>query len=560
MLPDLESLKEEFPNYVEGHQYALDIMAGEIPACFFVKSAAERFIRDFNRVEFYMNFSRAERVIEYCQKFKHLKGDLAGTRIVYEPWQKFILINVFGWHWHESDKRRFTRAYLEIPRKNGKSTFSCPIGLYMTTGDKEGGAEVYAAASSEKQAEIVFNVSKKMALKNKAYMRKTGVEVLKKSIFHNRSFSAFQLLHSRADNLDGLNVHFAIVDELHAHKTRALYDVLETAMGARTQPILWMITTAGFDLSGICYEVRNYLRKILEGVHKDDTFFGMIFTIDKDDEWDDPEAWAKANPNLGKGLSLNYLRSMAIKAKATPTAMNNFLTKHLNVWCRAGDQFFSLKHWDNCEKREIDFDDYIGCPMFLAVDAASKIDMAALVAFIETPDGTLILPKFYLPEDTIHTSGNSQYEGWVKEGYLTETPGEVIDQDWIIKDALELISKYQLRAFSKDPFQLTKFSTDIEKHGIEMVEYKQSTLNLSEPMREFDANIREQKIIHDGNPILKWMISNVVAKEDANENVFPRKEVPQNKIDGAVCCIMNTGLQMSGEYESSFEDHGIEFI
>ncbi len=558
MQPELEKLKKNFPNFCDGHQYALDVLSGEEIAGEYVRLACKRYLDDYDRTDIYMDFSQAERVVNYCEVFPHIKGELAGQAIRFEAWQKFIVINIFGWLKTVSGKRRFDHAYNEIARKNGKSTFACPIAIYMTVGDREGGAEVYAAATTEDQARIVFDTAKAMARRVKRFLKATNAKLLANAIFHPRSFSYFKPVHSKSESQDGYNTHCAVIDELHAHKDRGLYDVIETSIGARTQPLILIITTAGFNTTGICFELRDYAIKVLEGVFSGDNWFIFICTIDKDDDWNDERNWYKANPSLGKTLSIDYLRNMYNKAIATPASRNNFKTKHLNVWTAAGTQYFSVKHWKNrCIQEDIDLQALRGGTLYLAVDMATRDDIAALVAGIDTGDALYLFPKFYLPESAVEGSSNSQYAGWVEEGYINSIPGEVIDQDIIKNDALELIREFSLAGFAYDPWQASKFANELSNEGIEMFEYRQNVANLSEPTKELGALIKTGGVRHDGNPVLTWMISNVITQEDNKGNIFPKKAKSENKIDGALGAIMIVGLRMNSDGPSVYETRGI---
>lgn len=521
--------------------YSKWVISGKIDACKYVQQACERQERDLKEGKsrgLIWVPEKAERICSFASKMPHIKGKLAGQNIKLEPWQVFILTTPFGWYKKETGHRRFNTAYTEVPRKNAKSTLSSTVGLYGLTADKEPGAEIYSAATSRDQAKIVFNDAQAMARKRAAFRERFGVQVGSQAIIIPDSNSTFKPLSSEGNSLDGLNIHIAIVDELHAHKTREVYDVLETATGARTDPLIWNITTAGSNRAGVCYELRTYLTKILGGQVQDDSFFGIIYTIDDGDIWTDPAAWAKANPNFGISVNPEDLARKCKKAMEMPSAQNNFLTKHLNVWVNADSSWMDMGKWDACKNEALTLDDFENQPCVIGVDLASKVDIAAVTLLFKRDGIYYPFSKYYLPESTIETSGNSQYSGWEIQGRLVSTPGNVIDFDWIKTDIKDFASRFEIQEIAFDPFQATEFSTSMQAEGFKMVEVRPTVLNFSEPMKELEALVLSGKFQHDGDPVLSWMISNVVCHIDNKDNIYPRKERPENKIDGVISLLM----------------------
>ena len=339
------------------NRYARAVVAGKTPACKWVKLACARHLADLERAKrrdpafpFRFDRKRAGRICRFVELLPHIKGEWAkrGETLRLEPWQTFILACAFGWLRSADGLRRFRTVYLEIPRKNAKSTLSSALSLYMLALDGEAGADCYSAATKREQAKIVFGDARLMAMRAAEFRLRYGVEVFANSIVMPATGSRLSPLDAEAKTQDGLNVHFVCNDELHAHRTRALYDVLETATGARAQPLIWNITTAGSDRSGICYELRDYLTKILDGVFVDETVFGMIYTLDDGDDWLDPAAWAKANPNLGVSVMPDDMQRLADKARQQPSARNPFLTKRLNVWVNADQAWMDMRAWAAC--------------------------------------------------------------------------------------------------------------------------------------------------------------------------------------------------------------------
>ncbi|GLQ31655.1 terminase large subunit [Litoribrevibacter albus] len=533
-------------------QYANDVINGAIVACHWVNKACERFNRDLEGgVARGIFFDRddAQHALDFYPLFTtHVKGALAGQQIELEPWQSFIIANLFGWKEAATGKRLFRTAYIEVARKNAKSTLSSGLGIYMLAFDGEGGAEVYSAATTRDQARIVYADAEVMVRKSPALNKRLGVH--KNNIHHINSASKFEPLSSDANTLDGLNIHCGIVDELHAHKTRDVWDVLETATGAREQPLIIAITTAGSNKHGICYEQRTYLTKVLNGQVEDDTYFGIIYTLDEDDDWQDEANWIKANPNLGVSKKIDDMRRLAKKAAEMPTARNNFLTKHLNIWVQAETAWLDMDRWDRCPKSTIDISQL---PCFIGLDLANKLDVAALVMLFCHSDGTKHLKcKFYLPEDQIHNKSKSignMYQSWAESGYLTLTPGNIIDHEYIESDLRDLLAEHDVQEVAFDPWGSTQLAVRLVEDGAPMVEVPQTVKNFSESMKEVEALVLSGKLHHNDNPVLNWMASNVVAKIDKNENIFPNKDHPDNKIDGMVALFtaMNRALCHSGE-------------
>ena len=557
----------------KAHAYARSVVSGEIDACKWVVAACRRHLDDVirskkkgGRYPFKYDEIAANRACSFIETLPHVKGRWARSKelIKLEPWQCFTECVVYGWLDKKTDLRRFRTVYIEVPRKNAKSTLSSGNGLYMVAADGEEGAEVYSAATTRDQAKIVHSIAQQMVRKSPEMQddeEGLGIGVGARSIHVLKSGSKFEPLSAEASSLDGQNVHFGIIDELHAHKTREVFDVIETATGARDQPLVWIITTAGSNRAGICYEQRTYLTKILSGAAKDETYFGIIYTLDDDDDWTDPKVWAKANPNYGISVSPSDIARKARKAMQMPSAQNNFKTKHLNLWVNADTSWMDMLKWDKCGDPSLSVDDFAGEEMIAGLDLASKVDIAAKVQVFKRDDHFYVFGKYYLPEDTVEDSGNSQYEGWAIEARLTTTPGNVIDYEYIKEDIREDATRFDVRELPYDPYQATQLSTELAAEGLPMVEMRPSVLNFSEPMKEIEKLVLSGKLHHNGCPVMGWMISNVVCHMDAKDNIYPRKERPENKIDGVVALIMALGRWMANEDTTSvYEGRGVRSV
>lgn len=535
--------------------YAARVLDGSQLACKSVKLACQRQRDDLKRWKedgpFVWDPEAASRACRFIELLTHTKGELAGQRIKLEPWQVFILTTAFGWRRREDGGRRFRRVYIEVARGNGKSCLSSGVALYCLVADNEPGAEVYSFATTRDQAKIVFGDAKRMAETNLPLRKRFGLEVLANALYVPSTGSTFQAKSAEGSTLDGLNTHLAVVDELHAHKTRAVYDVVETSLGKRRSSLLWCITTAGFDTSGICYEVRTMSTRVLERQAVDETQFAIIYTADEEDNWTTLEALEKANPNWGVSVRPEMILSLLAKAKALPSAINNFKTKHLDIWCSASNAWMDMGAWAQCEDHSLRLEDFEGERCIIGLDLGSKNDMTAKVKVfpIETdgPTRYAIFCDFYLPERAVENAVNSQYSGWAEEGLLHVTPGAMTDLNVVEEDLREDLSRFNVEAVVYDPWQATQMATTLSEDDAPMVECRMTVQNMSDPMKSVEALVLDRRLLHDGNPILTWMMGNVVAKLDAKDNIFPRKERYEQKIDGVIALIMAMGNALADD-------------
>lgn len=547
-----------------GERYARDVVSGVIDTCKLVRLACQRHLDDLQASKkktypYYFDAEAANYVCNYIERFQEIKGPNAGKLLKLQPWNQWIISSAFGWKVKKTGARRFRTATIFVPRGNGKTTLSAPLGLYMLAGDEEKGAEVYSAAVTRDQARLCFDTAQHMARRNKTYLDACRVSVGAHNIASLSSASKFEPLSADARSLDGLNVHFAILDELAAHKSRGVYDVMLTATGKRKQSMIWNITTASAWLDGIGYEQYTYLKKLLEGTVQDDSYFGVFYSIDdEDDPWVE-SSWKKANPNWGVSVMPDMIANLANRAVQMPSQQNAFLQKHLNVWTNADTAWMDMRAWSRCADPNLRIEDFYGEPAFIGLDLASKIDVAAKVTLFEREGHYYAFGSYYLPEDAVMESRNSQYHGWMRSGYLTVTPGAVIDFEYIENDLLEDVSRFQVVEVPYDPHQATQLSTRMAAQGLPMVEMRPIVLNFSEPMKQLEALVLSGKFHFNGDPVMTWMVSNVVAHRDHKDNIYPNKERPENKIDGVVALLMALGRSMirQGDGKSIYESRGI---
>lgn len=540
-------------------KYAKDVLAGKVAAGKYARLACQRFVDDLKRKDWPYRYDadKADRAVKFMQLMPHTKGRWSAKkeRLVFQPWQCFIECNLFGWVRKESVLRRFRFSYEEIPRKNGKSIRLAARGLYLFAADGEAGAEVYSGATSEKQALEVFRPAWQMAQKMPALRDRFGIELSGNPknpgpMFVMEDMSKFEPVIGKPG--DGSSPHAALVDEYHEHDTDHMVDTMLTGMGAREQPMLSIITTAGSNLGGPCYEQRRDVIRILEGEVKDETLFGIIFGIDETDRWDDPASLIKANPNYGVSVFGDFLQAQLEAARRSSSKQNAFRTKHLNDWVGARAAWMNMLAWQR-QRRSFELDDFDGCPCWVGVDLASKLDVAAVVMLFLKDGAYHCIPRFYVPESTLEE--NEKYRNFVLEGAMVATPGEMTDYAFIEEELKELAARgADIRDIAFDPAQAAYLMTRLDQAGLPVVEMAQNVRNLSEPMKEVEALTLSRRFWHDGNAAMTWMVGNVVAKVDAKEHIYPRKETAANKIDGAVALILAMGRAMQAEDTGSMDD------
>lgn len=544
-------------NYVAiGRKYARDVVAGRIPAAKPLRLACERTLRDHKRKDIYFDKAAANRFCASYEMFPHIKGQWAnrGELLKLEPWDCWAFTELFGWKRSKGGPRRFRTAYIEIPRKNGKSTKAAVVGDYMLACDGEAGAEVYAVAKVKKQTDSVFRAAQEMARRDPEFREAFGVKVGAHSIYVLSTASTFESVPGEAGALEGKNPHCGIIDELHVHRDRRLLDVFAQARGAREQPLLFIITTAGDNKYGICYEKRLDALAILEGKADDDSLFAVIYTIDEDDDWTTELAWRKANPNYGISVDPEDLRTLCAEAqRSSPAAQASFKTKRLNVWVDEASGLFDVACWAKCGDRKLRIEDFDGEECAVAVDLASREDIASVAyefkRVIRGREHFYGFVDHYLPETRIADSLNLSYKAWHEAGYLIATPGSTTDFFQILADIVENRKYFQLRWIAADPWQSTQFLQGLEREGAGelVVEFRQAISTLSEPTKDLMALHREARFHHDGDPVLQWMAGNVVGRFDQAENVRPKKTKLENKIDGMLALIMSHGCWLRND-------------
>lgn len=556
-----------------GERYVEDVLSGRQVAGRWIRMACERHRRDLETGAergLFFDKKAALMAIAFFGVLRHWKGEWGGKPIVLEACQHFWIGSIFGWK-RADGSRRFRTVYLEIGRKNTKTTVAAGVGLYLAFLDNEAGAEVYSCATKRDQARISHKDATQMVQRSPELKREIGV--FRDNLHHLESGSKFEPLSSDYGTLDGLNVHGGICDELHAWKNPELWGVIKTGMGARRQPLMLAITTAGVDQQGICYQQREYVTRILRGIVEDDAYFGLIYTLDmkqdwpdlpEDDDWRDETNWVKANPLLGVSKKLDTMRQDAREAANKPSELNHFLRWHLNIWTQAVVRWVNPIDWAACGVAPVDEDALGQRACYGGLDLSQIFDITALILVFPPADDDLyrVICRFWLPADKmIERVRKDQvpYDHWVRKGWLKLTPGNVVDYDFILAEIEELRDKYEIKEIGYDRWGASLVSQRLMDMGGEewVVPIGQGFMSMSPPMKELGRLIADKKLAHGDHPILNWMADNLVAREDPAGNVKPDKEKSREKIDGMVGLIMALDRATRQEGSSKYEDEGL---
>jgi phage terminase large subunit-like protein len=495
---------------------------------------------------FYYDESAAGHVVAWIEKYcRHHKGEWAGRPLLLEPWQKFIVGSLFGWK-RADGTRRFRKAWIEIPRKNGKTELAAAIGLYLLVGDNEPGAEVYMTATKKEQALICHEASRGIVRQSPTLRRFVHVPRSKKSnLVCERLGAKLEVLASDYGSLDGLSPHGDIRDEVHAWTDHGLAAVLNTAMGARRQPLTLEITTAGtYDPDGVGWQHHDYAVQVLERAFEDERQFSFITGLDEGDDAWDARSWAKANPNLGVSLKMQYVKEQAEEARHNPRLANDFLRLHCNRWTQQVKRWLNIERWNECPTEPLDLNALTTTPCFGGLDLSKTTDLTAFVLIFILPDGLGLLPRFWIPTsklDEERDRGERRYFDWVERGFITATPGDVVDYAFIREEVKRLGQRFRgIKDIGFDPYNATQIATELQSDGFSMVEVRQGPPSLSEACKLFERQILARKVFCGGNPVMGWCVSNAVVREDANGNIAPDKARAKSKIDGVSATV--TGL------------------
>lgn len=514
-------------------------------------------------MKIYYDEKKAERAVRFVKLLRHTKGKWAGQRFNLLEWQEDLLRKLFGTV-DENGYRVYRKCYVEIPKKNGKTELGAAIALYLLVADGEYGAEVYSAACDRDQASIVYNVAATMVDMEPELKKRLRVLRSTKRIIYPATNSFYHALSADAYTKHGYNIHGVIFDELHAQPNRELWDVLtEGAGAARTQPLIFAITTAGFDRNSICWEVHEYARKVRDGIIEDPHFLPVIYGLEDDEDWRDERNWWRVNPSLGYILDIERMRADFREVENIPAKQNAFRRLRLNQWTRSETRFIPMDFWDLCGREPVRVKKLKGKVCYAGLDLASSIDIAAFAKVFPDEDGGFdVLMRFWIPEENMRERAlrdKVPYDVWVREGFIKATPGNVIDYAAIEEDIKKDGELYNIKEIAFDRWGAVQISQNLEAEGFTMVPFGQGFKSMSPPTKELLKLVMSKKIRHGGNPVLRWMADNMVVKTDPAENIKPDKAKSTERIDGMVALIMalDRALRNEQKRKSVYEDRGI---
>jgi len=521
------------------YKYIEDVISGKQVTGEYIKLAVQRYVNDIDKKEFWFDEKEAARAVRFIEIIRQWKGEWAGSRIVLEPHQVFYIGQLFGWKRYDGT-RRFRTSFKEVARKNGKTSEAAGKALYHISGDGEPGAQVYFAATKEDQARIGFSDAQKFV--NKTPELRKRIKVMTKSVVMNDSF--MKPLGSDSNTQDGYDPSWGVIDEYHEHKTDEMLNILETGMGARRQPMIDVITTAGFHKDYPCYTaLRKTSIEILKGIKHDESLLALLYELDQDDDWHDQGVWIKSNPNLGVSVKLDYLQTQFVKAKNEGgTKEVNFRTKNLNQWTDSADTWIPDDVFLKCSGA---LPDLSGKQCYIGLDLASTGDMNSLAMFFPG-DPAFAIVRYFVPEDTMmqRVKDGADHIRWKNEGWLNVTPGNTTDYDYIIADAVKQLGKYNVTKLGYDPWNASQTAIYLQDKGFKIEEVRQGVASMGEATKKLETLIRNVKILHGGNPILRWNNANIVIKRDPNDNIKMDKGNSTGKIDGMVALTIAMAVWM----------------
>jgi len=546
-------------NEIDPRSYARQVLAGKIVTGEFIQLAVERDEKDRKNGAargLYFDHDAGMRAIRFFHQFlNHYEGAFAGKPFVLAPWQAWITYTVFGWM-RADGTRRYRYAYIEVAKKNGKTPWMAGHLLYhlMLMTDKEPGAQVYAAASTQSQANIAFKHARIMAKNSPEIFKRLQIET--HNVMDLKSNSVMRALSSEYTGTEGVNVHAALVDEYHVHKTDGVFESLKSATVSRRQPLIWIITTAGFNKNGPCYDYRKMVINVLRGVLNDDAVFGAIYAMDEDAEYEDEANWIKANPNLGVSVQLESIRSEFTNAKNQPTKLVNFLTKNMNMWVDAATTWIKDASWMACAK-PFELSECEDMEAYGGLDLSAVRDFTAFtLAWPWIEDGNYRYRAktwYFIPQDTIQERVRETgvpVDVWLRLGFVIATPGNAVDYAYIKLHVIQMCKLNSVKSVAYDRWNSSALVADLISEGVPMEEFGQGFGSMSSPTKELDKLVARLELEHCGDPVTRWMMSNVMISTNPAGDVKPDKQKSGDKIDGIVSLIMSIGIHMKGRVDA----------
>ena len=510
---------------------------------------------------------KADYAVNFINCLSHTKGTWAGKPFELIPWQEQLIRDIFGVI-KPNGYRQFNTAYVEIPKKMGKSELAAAVALLLCCGDGEERAEVYGCAADRQQASIVFDVAADMVRMCPALNRRCKILAATKRIIYEPTNSFYQVLSAEAYSKHGFNIHGVVFDELHTQPNRKLFDVMTKGSGdARMQPLYFLITTAGTDTHSICYEMHQKAVDILEGRKIDKTFYPVIYGAEESDDWTDPEVWKKANPSLGITVGIDKVEAACESAKQNPAEENTFRQLRLNQWVKQAVRWMPMHLWDKCSFA-VNPDALEGRPCYGGLDLSSTTDITAFVLVFPPADGDdkyYVLPYFWIPEDNLELRvrrDHVPYDVWERQGFLKTTEGNVVHYGFIESFIEELGEKYNIREIAFDRWGAVQMVQNLEGMGFTVAAFGQGFKDMSPPSKELMKLVLEERIAHGAHPVLRWMMDNVTVRTDPAGNIKPDKEKSTEKIDGAVAMIMalDRATRLGGDTSSVYDERGLLWL
>lgn len=523
-------------------QYAEDVLSGKIVTGHYIKLAAERFFRLMYDGRYEFREDKVEQVCGFISIIHHYTGKHAGKPFVLEAWQEWIVASMYGFYLRGTNERLVQSAYIEMARKQGKSAFASALCLYHLIADGEMNAEVYMAANSKDQAKVSFNMAS-----NFSKMLDPGKEFLdpyRDTIKYERTLSFLKVLAADSSKLDGPNASMYLIDEYHAAKNSGVKDVLQSSQGMRENPMAVIITTAGFDRLGVCYQYREMCTEVVSGLKEDDTLFIAIYCLDKEDDWKDEAVWVKSNPNLGVTVQTKYLKTQVRKAINTPSDEVGIKTKNLNIWCDA-EKTWIKDDYILSASANVNLEEYNGLDCFIGVDLSSTSDLTSFSVMIPTTEKMVWKTFYFLPEAALTEKRFKELYGeWARQGALCITPGNVVDYDFILNKIMEIGQILNIVTIGYDSWNATQFVINCTEKGLPMEPYSQSIGNFNKPTKELERLLLSGVAVIDNNIITRHCFRNVVMARDKNGNTKPSKQYEEKKIDGVIAMIEALGVYL----------------
>ena len=524
--------------------YAQDVIDNKIVTNNYIRLACERFFKLLDNDKYYFNIDAVDKVINFISIIKHYLGKHANKPFILQPWQTFIIACVYGFFRKDTGKRLCRNVFILMSRKQGKSALAAALSLYHLIADNEQAGEIFFAANSREQAKILLNITSNFAKSLDPKLK--SLEIYRDTIKFKALNSFIKVVSADTSKLDGYNLSFAVIDEEHEAKNSKMIDVISSSMGMREQPLLLEISTAGFNLFGVCKEKFDTCTEILQGVKEDDSLMCFLYTLDDKDKWDDPTVWIKSNPNLGITVTKDYIEQEVNKAKNTPSLEVSVKTKNLNMWCSSSEVWIPNTYILQSTKT-LNINDFKGCSCYVGVDLSSVSDLTAVSYMIVKSDNYYFYNKYYLPESALDGNSNSElYKKWKRLGYITITSGNVTDYDYITNDLMKMNNVLLIQSIAYDSWNSTQWAIDATSKGLPLQPFAQNIGNYNRPTKEFERLILQgDKVIIDNNEITRYCFQNVKLKFDYNDNCKPIKSIAQQKIDGVIAMLTALGYYLT---------------